>query len=427
MKKAIIITYILMLLFSVSSFAASIGLEETYIEDTGEYRYYLDERNYVTSSQQLGKIVGNVIKFTYNDYTYVSLKKDGEDVEILSGGYIYGNGSYTLTVSNGKDSGSIGFIIKEPSAEDLDSDESFYNKTSFTQSYSAEDNMYSLSMRELYTFRSTIPNYAVTDGSVKIYTPSDRKMSITAYKDGVETGFSSGKTFSDPGYYVLSFVYDSADINDEMYTESDLQGFSDEAMENAALNADSSYFNIADVAIYSFYIIDGPQNRLNYIDPPQDYNISSVMLEGQKQTVEGSFYKTEKDGNYRILFKSIDGTLPDYTLNFSRDTTAPTLTLEGVGAGGIAKNNFRIVKDNENTEVEIYKGGVLQEDAPEDINTPGLYRIVALDSAGNSNTYVVNLKIKSAVTILWLILLLIVSAAAVKLYSSYIGKNIHIR
>ncbi len=427
MKK--IIAFICIALFSllsaVNAFAEEKKLTETYIEDTGDYRYYLDERNYVTSSQQLGRIVENVIKFTYNDYTYVSLTKDGENCDIVSGGFIYGDGNYTLTISNGKDTGSISFIMRQPSGE-LSEDENFYNKSAFTQAYSAEKGLYALSLRELYTFYSPIPNYAVTDKPVKLLTPADDRMDITVYKDGEEIKYASGKTFSDPGYYVLSFVYDSADLDDERYTESELQGFSDEAMDNADIVVDDSYFNIADIALYSFLIIDKAQNKLSFINPPQDYTISSVMLDGQKQNVDTRFFKAVNDGNYRILFKNPSGVLPDYTLNFTRDTESPVLRFENVGPGGIARNKFRIIKDSDDTVVQIYKGGMPYESTAE-VTEAGLYKITASDSAGNTNAYIINLKKKYTWAYLLVIPLAAVFIAGIKLYSVYIGRNIQIR
>ncbi len=423
MKRILFFAVVFVILFPISLFAEEKELKETYIEDTGEYRYYIDDRNYVTSTQKLGGIVENVIKFTYNDYTYVSLYKDGKEAEILSGGYIYGEGDYTLKISNGKDSGSISFIIREPDTSDIGS--SIYTKKDFEQSYSQERGMYVLSLNGSYTFYSDIPNYAITDKAVKIYTPSDKKMSIMAYKDGGEIGFSSGKTFSEPGYYVISFVYDTADVDDDRYSEEELAGFSEEDMGDAS--ADSSYFGIADVAVYSFTVINGPQNMLGYINPPFGYEISSVMLEGQRQTVDNSFYRAEKDGNYRILFKGSQSGLPDYTLNFTRDTMPPRLSFEGVEKGGIAINRFRIKKDSEDTSVEIYKGGVPMENSPEEIDEDGLYRIVAYDNAGNAGAYIINLKRSIALSLLWLIPIIIAGAAAVWLYSSYIRKNIHIR
>lgn len=428
MKKISIIGLMIALALSANVYGAEKRLSELYMEETGEYRYYLDEKNYVTSSQQLGGIVRNVIKLTYNDYTDVKLVKDGEAEEVISGGFIYGNGNYTLTLSNGTDSGSIDFIIKELSAEDMTTeDDSFYTKVMISQSYSEERNMYALSLGNMYTFYSDVPNRSITDKAVKIYAPADERVDINVYKDGRETSFRSGKTFSEPGYYVFSLVYDSADIDDDRYTEEELSGFSDEAMENADIEDGSTYMSIADISIYSFSIIKGPQNRLEFVNPPQDYKISSVMQEGRRQTPEGSFYKLSSDGNYRILFKNPSGILPDCTLDFTRDTKPPRPVFEGVGDGGIAENSFGIIKDDEDTVIEVYKGGLIQNNAPSDITDEGLYRIVAYDSAGNSSAYMINLKKSSK----WLLLLIIPPAVgsllAVRLYSRYVSRNIHIR
>lgn len=437
--QAFVLTVIFVFTLALTLYAAD-KLKEEYNKDTGEYRYYLDKSNYVTSSKQLGKITEGTVKLTYNDYTEVSLKKDDEYVDIVSGGYIFEEGNYILTLSSGTKSASVSFILKKPDT-DFDAENVFYSISPLTQAYSADNGMYLLSVGNRYTFYSSVPNYCITDKPVKVYMPSDEKLDLKVYKDGSEISFASGKTLYETGYYVFETVYDIAEdeeitdeeimseaTDDEVYAIAN-DDISDEEL--SALADDSTDFDnslsIAEVSKFSFCIIDPEKDNVGIISPPQDHIIASVTLDGKKINTDKNFFKAEKDGSYRLIFKDKAGILPDRTLAFKRDTKPPALDFENVGRGGIARGSFRIIKKDDDSTVTIYKNGEPKEGLSDVIEEEGLYRVMASDSAGNSRVYLIRLKKNFTGYVLYAAAAIFAAAAGIWLYSSYVGKNIHIR
>ncbi len=439
--RVCILTAIFVFALALTAYAAE-RLKETYNEDSGEYRYSLDKDNYVTSSKQLGRIVEGAVKLDYGSDVEVSLEKNGKAAEITSGGIVFEEGNYVLTVSDGEERASVNFMIKKTDA-DLDSENVFYSISPVEQSYSAKDGMYHMSVGGRYTFRCNVPNLCITDRPVKVYMPSDEKLDVKVYKNGGEISFSSGKTFYEPGYYVFENVYEIAE--DEELTDEEIMSdaseeektalagddITDEEIAALAENGDGTdgeeNLGIADVSKFSFCITDGPQSAVGIISPPQDHIIASVTLDGKKTETDKNFFKAEKDGNYRIVFRNEAGKLPDRTFAFTRDTMPPTLDFENVGSGGIARGNFHIIKKDKGCNVEIYKNGELRDDLPDTIEEEGLYRIIASDDAGNSRVYMIRLKKGYEVYIFYFTAAILAAAVGIWLYSSYIGKNIHIR
>ncbi|MCD8089617.1 MAG: hypothetical protein LUD81_03170 [Clostridiales bacterium] len=81
------------------------------MENTGYYRYYLDDDNYIQSTVRLEGVVENIAQITYGDEVTVIVYKDGEALAFYSGDYIYGDGKYTVVIKNGDDIGRINFIF----------------------------------------------------------------------------------------------------------------------------------------------------------------------------------------------------------------------------------------------------------------------------------------------------------------------------
>lgn len=435
MRKLFILILCIIAVNPWAVFAKNVEMTEEYMEENGFYRYYLDDEYYIESSVQLGAVVKNIVRITYNDYVNVVLYKDGEVLPYESGDYIYGDGEYTVVVKNDSDTGRVNFILDTISAENIDLEDEFYNTIKFTQSYDTEKRMYKEDMGGFYSLYTTVPNLSVTNKNVKIYFNEDERAYITVEKDGEEIEFSSGKLLSEPGYYLINVVYDvDTSFGDEYLSgidESDLYSFSEEKMEQAEAYTPTEsevYGSVATVAEFKFLIVDSSQNRLNYINPPQDYAISSIIFDGKKVDVKNSnFYKTENDGQYKITFKSVKGNMPDYSFSYVRDRKAPTLTLENLGEGGIAKNKLSVLKDDNNSQVEISSNGAVLEFENNVIDADGLYKIKVIDEAGNFSTYLVNVDIPVHISIIAVLIVIAVLAGGIWLYVKHIGNNIQIR
>ena len=435
MKKILIILLYMFILFPLSAFGAEVSMTEEYMEQSGFYRYYLNDEYYIESTVRLGSVVDNIVRLTYNDYVNVVLYKDGEVLPYESGDYIYGDGEYTVVVKDDEDIGRINFILDTISSEDIDLEDEFYNNIEFTQSYSRDSGMYRQDMEGYYSLYTSIPNCAITDKGVRVYFNEDERAYITATKDGEEFNLSSGKLYSEPGYYSINVVYDVDTSLGEEYLdgidESDLYDFSEEDMEEADVYTPTQsnvYGYVASVASFSFQITKGAENLVNYINPPIGYKISSVILDGKQLEVENSsLYKTLSDGQYRIVFQSINSDMPDYSFNYRRDRSAPRLTLKGIDAGGIARDQLEIIKQDESSQVEITGNGMSLSFEDNIIDVDGLYKINVTDEAGNFNSYMVRVEVPVRIGIAVILPLILVVIGAILIYIKYTGSHIQIR
>lgn len=414
-------------------YAMEVKVQEIYIEDTGFYRYCITDESYVESSVRLGGIVNNAVSLKKTGDIELTLYKDGKEEEMNEGGYIYSDGEYTLVISKGDLTGRVKFIMDNSVYENMDLADEFYNTVALQQSYDTKRGMYRLDMGGYYGFYAAVPNNALTNKSVKIYVPENENISITAEKNGAEISFASGQTFSDAGYYTINFIYSSPDNpydkDIEAITQSDLNSITEEEMENVQLEVPpelNPLGAVADVAQYSFYITDKPQNKLNYINPPQDYSIGSVTLNGKRFDIKSNkSFKAEKDGIYKFTFKS--DALPDYSYTFERDTTPPTLTFNNLGSGGKAKDSVSFTKNDKSSSVNITGNNIPFEFNNNTIDREGLYKIEVSDTAGNLNTYLVNVERALHINIFAAAAVLLAVIAAVAVYIYHIKNNIQIR
>ena len=245
----------------------------------------------------------------------------------------------------------------------------------------------------------------------------------------------SGKIFSEPGYYTVNIVYD-VDSNEEYddmsdVSESELYNFSEEAMDEAeAYTPDESnvYGAVATVAEYRFYVSKGVENKLNFINPPQDYVISSIVIDGKKADInDNMLYKVTADGTYIVTFESTDGIMPDYNFTYRRDRTAPRLELAGLGEGGIAKGSLAVNKTEDDTEIVISSNGSPLVFSNNVIDIDGLYQIKASDDAGNVSAYLVNVDIPMSINPAAVIVVAVIIAGGLWVYIKHIKSDIKVR
>lgn len=434
MKRFLILFFCILVLIALPAYGKEAEVTEEYMEDSGFYRYYVGD-SYIESTVRLGIVVPNVVRLTYGKNVEVTLYKGSEVQNFSSGGLIYGEGNYSLIIKNGDLTGTIDFKITNPTNEDMSFEDDFYNAVKFTQEYDNQRQMYRETMGDYYSLYANVPNNAVTNRAVKIYCTLNENITISAEKDGEEISFSSGKTFSDPGYYSVNVVYDGTEAAYEEdvsnITESDLSDFSESNMENAqAYTApeDDPIGAVADVAQFRFYIVGGPQNKLNYINAPQDYEVAGITLNGKKVKVDNkSFFKAEEDGTYKVSFKAVKAGLPDYSFSYERDRTSPSASFEGVGRGGIAENDVVYNISDKNSEVKITSNNITMDFENNVIDKNGLYKIEVKDKAGNFNTYLINVDKPYYIGFVFILAIIIAAGVGVVLYIRYVKNNIRVR
>ena len=205
MKKILtcVIFFVLLILQVSFIYADEVKVKEKYMENTGYYRYYLDDDYYIESSLKLEAVISSVVKITYNDYVTVMLYKDGKPQEFSSGDYIFGDGEYTIVIKKDNKVGRINFIFDIVTEEDIDIEENFYNDVELVQSYDSKSGLYRQKMNEEYSLYTSIPNYAITNKNVKVYAKDSKQAYVVVTKDGEEVVFADGKLIRSQAGIVL--------------------------------------------------------------------------------------------------------------------------------------------------------------------------------------------------------------------------------
>ena len=119
--------------------------------------------------------------------------------------------------------------------------------------------------------------------------------------------------------------------------------------------------------------------------------------------------------------------MPDYSFNYRRDRSAPRLTLKGIDAGGIARDQLEIIKQDESSRVEITGNGMSLSFEDNIIDVDGLYKINVTDEAGNFNSYMVRVEVPVRIGIAVILPLILIVIGAILVYIKYTGSHIQIR
>lgn len=250
-------------------------------------------------------------------------------------------------------------------------------------------------------FSSTIPQDMITSGGVRFDHFTDDVIYILE-KNGRSVDYESGQVITESGQYHLQLLV-MPQINLEGMEEPSMEQLQNEefVLENLQI-LDRDYTIAAD---FYFTIMGTALSNLEYVKAPEGYRISQLRLDGNPQKVEDSRWcRTVPDGTYEIQFQSIAEVGPDLETVFVKDTQPPLLRLEGVDRMGKAKKSVRYTCNEENCTVEVYREGYQVKEVTGEIHTPGLYRLVVRDQAGNGTSYLIQVKDSYPFVLLFLLL-----------------------
>lgn len=201
-------------------------------------------------------------------------------------------------------------------------------------------------------FMATTGNGMITNDDVII--AAAEKVNVFVTKDGKEYAYTLGSKLTEEGAYRV-VIYDA-------------------------------YGNEATV---SFQIVKGTKTHLNYT-LGENVEILSIMRDGEAVEVEGNILNFNIDGTYTVVCK-VDG--KEYSFELSLDTTAPTISLNGIKDGGKANTTVTITDLSESGVVEVYKDGELIEyNLGDEIKEYGYYEVRVRDDLGNERVYTFTLE-----------------------------------
>lgn len=250
-------------------------------------------------------------------------------------------------------------------------------------------------------FSSTIPQNLITSGGVRFDHFTDEMICILE-KNGTSVDYESGQVITESGQYHLQLLV-MPQINLEGMEEPSMEQLQNDAFVLENLQILNRDYTIA--ADFYFTIMGNAVSDLNYVKAPEGYRIAQVRMDGEPLSIsDRSWCRTEADGAYEIQFQPIAEGMPEYETTFLKDTQPPLLQFEGVSPDGTAKRSARYESTEENCTVEVYRDGRQVEETSGEIRTPGLYRLVVRDQAGNATSYLIHVKDAYPFVLLFLLL-----------------------
>lgn len=211
---------------------------------------------------------------------------------------------------------------------------------------------FTITIDKSVSYSANIANGLISNGGVTFI--NNEILTIATTHDGNVFDYSFGQTLDDEGEYnmTLSDVYG----NEKRIT---------------------------------FRIVKGVKQSIEY-SLGDGASVLSITRNGEIYPLNGKNLKFTEDGEYVITTES-EGFSCSFTLTL--DTTAPTITLNGIKNGGVADGIVTITEPNEEVIVNVYKNGELIDyELGQELSDYAEYQVIVTDSAGNISEYSFTLK-----------------------------------
>lgn len=210
--------------------------------------------------------------------------------------------------------------------------------------------------------------------------------------------------------------------NGNVVADADLTNVTDEG--NYLLEVTAS--NTGESVSFSFRLLGELTGALRELALPAGFSFSYILLNGEELTPEYSNYTTlVEDGTYEVCWSCADIDRR-YSVTFTLDTVAPTLSLPEVVNGeahsavtltDLEPNAFVLLTDQKTGETTT----ILY--AETEITQAGTYHLAVYDRAGNHTDYDFTIHVYLNISALAAIALALAGIAGLFGYSRYIRKH----
>lgn len=353
-----------------------------------------DSLNYV-QPEPIGELQGvdnhghtnGAVRFVWEDEAIVSVEKDGERIEYVSGQELTEEGTYTVMLENydgfrvvyefvidktapeiklggvedgGVTNGSVSVTVTET---DLDIEVYLSGKVMGNyvagQMLKAEGD-YKILVRDLagnvaevsftidksVSFTADFYENAVVNSAVIV---AEETLSVAVEKDGEAVAYAFGETLFEPGLYTVTLA--------------DILG-----------NSQELHFTIVEPKVQTFIHDFGNIIGLN-----------ALTVNGETADLAENILALSESGVYEIGV-TVNGVFYPFTVTV--DATAPVLTIEGVENGGTTKGKVILGDVSEAAEVQVYRNDeTIEYISGMELSEAGIYRIVVTDEVGNVTEY----------------------------------------
>ena len=341
----------------------------------------------VLAGAENGGYTNTDVMFTWTDEAIVTVKKDGEIIEYVSGRNLTEEGAYEITFENFDGYKAIYAFTIDKTAPELNVE--------------------------------GVQNDSATNSDVTV-SVSESGLIVQLFKDGELVGnYESGTMLTEEGDYRIMASNKAGNVTEVSFTIDKSVDFTADIYDNAIVNSmtftageiltvdvtkdgEAIGYKFGDTLTaagsYTVILTDelGNSKTFNFIVTKplvQEFfhnfdNVSGldkVSVNGEETRLNYGDLTLDKSGAYEIIV-IVNG--KDYAFTVTVDATAPAVTLTGVENGGSTKGSVTISDLTEEATVEVYKDGEKIEYTCGDALTEvGKYRIVLTDELGNSTEY----------------------------------------
>ena len=369
-----------------------------------EYRQPAPEGS--LSGVENGGYTNGTASFAWADEATVTVKKDGEEIEYVSGKKLTEDGAYEITFANFDGYSTTYTFVIDTAAPEVALDgvtdggsvsgdvsitfegegltaELFRDGNSLGAYVSgtaiAEDGSYKIVVTDLAqnTTEAEFTVDKIVDFSIdvndkglsnSVTITANEEISLVLTKDGEAVEYKPGDAITQPAAYTLS-VTDGLGNKAEMsftVVEPLVQKFE---------------HNFDEVSGFEKALVNGEEKRLNY---------------GTLELFE--------DGTYEVGIVVSGKT---YTFTVTVDATAPTLKIDGVENGGKTTGGVVLSEPSETAEIKVYRGEEeIEYKLGETISEEGEYRVTITDECGNSTVYTFTIEAGTNWTLIVLLVVL---------------------
>lgn len=268
------------------------------------------------------------------------------------------------------------------------------------QSYDSARNMYRQETLAKTVFHTSVPNGALVNDAVTM--SLDAKIKTIVTKDGQPYEYISGEGFNQPGAYCVVIEEDNIAYS----------------MANSVKPR------------FTFRIVGPTVSSMDIYYPPSGYHVETVTCDDVDMDEKGAYLTFDKDGVYRITVAAPEETsMPPLQLDFELDTQAPVFTLDGVENGVASSSRVAVVYESSDVEhAELYNADSFVEGFNgSEINTPGDYKLLVYDKAGNVSTTAFVMKYKMNIAAIMAILIIVAIVGIVVYFVKLTRTKVRVR
>lgn len=196
----------------------------------------------------------------------------------------------------------------------------------------------------------------------------------------VWTNVLDGETISEPAKLLIDDVlYCTVRRDGAMYPLPHNGVISEDGAYSATITA-SHADGTLETRYFTFNVYLNASNRLGIYHPPFGYVIESVSFEGSPYPFTKEYCRFRQDGEYSVTYTNGTDSL---TVLLQRDTTPPVLYFNG-GSDIIFDDDVTVTADSP-CAITVQRNG-MPEGTDTTLTESGIYRITAVDKAGNTTS-----------------------------------------